>query len=53
MTTTAIAVHGPRKSHSGKIVLDARCIRLPAGSVACRERARLTNAIGRVAGNEQ
>jgi hypothetical protein len=53
MTTTAIEAHGPRKSYSGKIVLDARCIRnYPQGQWLSRERERLTNAIDRVAGNE-
>lgn len=54
MTTTAIEARGPRRSYSGKIALDARGIsNYPQGQWHSRERERLTNAIDRVAGNDQ
>jgi hypothetical protein len=54
MTTTVIEAHGPRKSYSGKVLLDAGCIgNYLQGQGRSRERERLTDAIDRVAGNYQ
>lgn len=54
VATTAIEPHGPRNSYRGKIVPDARCIRnYQQGQGLSRVREGLTNAIDRVAGNEQ
>jgi hypothetical protein len=53
LTTTAMEVHGLGKSYSGRVGLDASCIRnYPQGQWLSREREQLTDAIDGVAGNE-